>query len=124
MPFLKRATINYGTRQYHVAGEGTVPLPLQFDFADPEACARKVFAVMSNASGGHAFRDCKVRYHLGRRTANLTSSGCHVYYADDAAPKLDLDKIEAYMAECVTIELGTVSTDQYGDGWERARWSK
>lgn len=117
------ARLNYGSSQYPVEPTSTTPLPVVFDFDNPEESARHIFAVMSNASGGHTLRNCKVRFHRERGSANLTSSGCHVFFHDDDAPKMSLDAVMKFEQEATILHLGDVTTDQYGDGWKRAVWT-
>ncbi|MFK4136748.1 hypothetical protein ACI2KR_31445 [Pseudomonas luteola] len=119
---LKLAHLVYGSSLSAVKPSQTLPLPQVFDFENPEACARQIFAIMSNASGGFTLKNCQVRLSPERKTANLTCSGAHVFYADDSLPKLGLEEaIESHKCSQV-IELGSVRTDQYGDGWKRAHW--
>lgn len=121
---LKFAILTYGASGYHVKPTEDLPLPAEFDFANPEACAKLIFAVMSNASGGHTLRDCKVGVHLARRTANLTCNGAHVYYTPaDLQQPMTLEEAQQAHTERVVYELGSVVTDQYGDGWKRAVWT-
>lgn len=119
---LQLAHINYGRGMYPVKPSDTLPLPTTFDFTNAEECARKVFAVMSNASGGFTLRDCKVRIDPEGRCANLTASGCHVFYNDETQPKLTIDQAVDRHLRSTIINLGDVSTDQYGNGWQRAKW--
>lgn len=115
------AQLLYGTARYRVSPNDH-PLPVKFDFNNPEECARKVFAIMSNAAGGHTLRDCKVRYHKERGTANLTANGAHIFFQTPGLPKLNVEQVCDMVLECVIISLGDVRTDQYGDGWKRAQW--
>jgi hypothetical protein len=119
---LKLAKLSYGRSSYDVEPTSFLPLPQQFDFEHPEECARKIFAIMSNASGGHSLRDCKLAIIASRKTANLTCSGAHVFYAPDGLPTLTVDEALALHAQRVEYKLGNVVTDQYGEGWKRARW--
>ena len=82
-----------------------------------------IFAIMSNASGGFTMRDCKLRYDVEDKMANLTAHGCHVSYAVKGRPKIAVEEALARDDRSVTILLGDVATDQYGGGWQRARWS-
>jgi hypothetical protein len=117
------AHIYYGSSSCPVQSSDITPLPLVFDFDNAESCARKIFAIMSNASGGHALSNCVLRLHRGRNTANLTAKGVHVYYHDASQPKLSVDGALAMHDEIEKIELGSVVTDQYGGGWQRAHWN-
>lgn len=119
---LEIAHLNYGFTPCAVKPSESIPLPAQFDFDDVEGCARKIFALMSNASGGFLLRDCRVRIHRERKTANLTANGAHVYYADKSLPKLDVEQAIQLMADSEVLDLGSVRTDEYGDGWQRAKW--
>jgi hypothetical protein len=126
---LNRAVLHYGSSSYPVERNEVSPLPETFDFRNPEDCARKICAIMSNASGGHTIRECKVRVDPIRRTANITGSGIHVFYKPEsyvpAAPITD-DNMEAEIArieDLPVLMLGSVTTDQYGEGWKRARWT-
>lgn len=119
---LDLACLTYGSTQVPVSPSEVTPLPLTFDFTDPEECARKVFAIMSNASGGFKLSDCRVRIHRERQAANLTCNGAHVYYCNRSLPKLTLEQAIAVHEESEVFELGSVRTDQYGEGWSRAVW--
>ncbi len=119
---LQLACLNYGSSSIPVKSTPDLPLPETFDFDNPVECSKLVFACMSNASGGFRLRDCKVRYNLEHKTANLTAIGVHVYYAVPDAPKLAFDEALLIHANSIIVELGDVQTDQYGGGWERAVW--
>lgn len=118
------AQLLYGKSRYRVHPNQHAPLPDRFDFEKPEECARRCFAIMSNASGGHVLKNCKAQYNLERGTANLTSSGAHIYFKDPDAPKLDIEALVDMHLASTIINLGTVVTDQYGMGWSRAQWSE
>lgn len=120
---LNLSVLNYGSSVSSVRPSEFLPLPTTFDFNAPEECARKVFAIMSNASGGFTLRDCRLKIDRERQMANLTSSGCHVFYAPIDRPKLTVEQAIAADQRAEVFELGDVATDQYGDGWKRARWS-
>lgn len=120
---LELAKLMYGDRGYDVKPAAHLPLPETFDFDNPEECAKLVFACMSNASGGFTLKDCKLKIHRGRQTANLTSSGCHVFYAPKGRAKLTVEQAIALEQEAEVFLLGSVATDQYGDGWKRAHWT-
>lgn len=122
---LNLARLSYGSSQYPVERNETTPLPEAFDFENAEECARLICAVMSNASGGHTIRDCKVRVDPIRRTANITGNGIHVFYRPEVPHPLTKENFEAEIARIDALprlELGSVVTDQYGEGWKRARW--
>lgn len=120
---LQIARLSYGSTSYAVTPNATLPLPTVFDFEHPEEAARQIFAIMSNASGGHPLRDCRVRIHAGRRTANLVANGAHVFYAPPVREKLTVEDALRIERETQVIQLGCVATDQYGNGWKRARWN-
>ena len=119
---LQFAKLFYGTTAYDVTPNDTLPLPTEFDFNDPINCAKKIFAIMSNASGGHPLRECKLRYDANLGIANLTSSGCHVFYDTPNRPKRTVEELIKSHADQTFEWLGTVVTDQYGDGWKFAQW--
>lgn len=122
---LKLANLTYGRQVYPVRADEALPLPAQFDFDRPEECAKLVLAIMSNAGGGHTLSGCRVAINATRKTANITGSGAHVYYAPTDEKKVTSPaELQAMMAERVVIELGNVVTDQYGGGWRRAVWAK
>lgn len=121
---LDLATLSYGSTQYPVVPSELSPLPLEFDFNNPEDCARKIFAIMSNASGGHTVRDCKLRINREEKLANLTGSGVHVYYAVKGRAKMSIEQILKLEKEKEVFLLGNVTTDQYGNGWKRATWAE
>lgn len=128
MNTLQLAHLSYGSGILPIQPSESLPLPAVFNFDQPEECARKIFAVMSNASGGFTLRGCTLKVDPVRKTANLTANGCHVYYADPATPKLgangaDLEaELLALIDRTIVTKLGDVATDQYGNGHERARW--
>jgi hypothetical protein len=117
------ARLYYGSSAYPVERNETLPLPETFDFEKPEECARLIFAIMSNASGGHTLHKCTLRIDPVRRVANLTAGGVHVFYKPINAPKMTVEEAIAATERIWVLELGNVFTDQYGYGWKRARWS-
>lgn len=120
---LKLATLSYGSARYDVTPNETLPLPAEFDFDQPEDCARLVAAIMSNASGGHRLRAVRLSIHRKRCTANITAAnGAHVYYAPENSDRLSAEQAAQVFAEATVFMLGDVTTDQYGDGWQRASW--
>lgn len=116
------ARLVYGSSIYPVEPADHLPIPAEFDFDNAEECARKVLACLSNAAGGFAISNCKLHINPVRRIANITGRGAHAYYAPDKLPKLSLKAALEAAERTATIELGEVSTDQYGDGWQRAKW--
>lgn len=128
---LEFAHITYGSRIYPVKPNETLPLPKEFDFSKPEECAKLIFAIMSNASGGHTLRGCKLAINQVRKTANLSCNGAHVFYRDPEqiqslqglTDEQIVARIEELNKDRQVIELGNVRTDQYGDGYKRAVWS-
>ena len=121
---LHLATLCYGRRYYHVKPEPHIaPLPETFDFDDAENCARKIFACMSNASGGHPLAECRLRMHLGRRTANMVANGAHVFYAPHARQMLTAEMALQIERETIVVELGTVRATGYGGGHAHAKWT-
>ena len=127
---LQFATLSYGARRINVVPTTSTPIPTSLDPASPLFLThvRNIFAMMSNASGGHPIRGCKVA--VFRDTVNLTGEDVHVFFknpeadpvklgSDEAAVKAFVEMVER---ERVVTVLGTVVTDQYGDGWQRARW--
>lgn len=120
---LQIARLYYGTSGYAVKPNDTLPLPAEFDYARPVECARLIMAIMSNASGGHILRDCVLRILPGNKAANITGSGVHVYYcADGPRPAITAEQALARFYATGVMHLGSVRTDQYGDGWRRAVW--
>lgn len=120
---LKIANVYYGSNRYPVKPDSTLPLPAEFDFNQPEQCARTIFAIMSNAAGGHPLRGCKLWIHHERRTANLTADGVHVYYAPEQNQPMTAQQAIQVEGERHFMSLGTVTTSQYGDGWKHACWT-
>ena len=98
-----------------------LPIPETFNFKDPEGCAKQVAAIMSNASGGFLIKDVKLSYHEGWGCANLSGNGMHVYWSN--GKKGSIQEVCKMAEESTKIDLGTVSSDQYGEGWKRAIWS-
>jgi hypothetical protein len=123
---LFRAAICYGrySNEYLVERGALHPLPAEFDFAQPAECARLILAVMSNAAGGHTLRDCRVFYSMERRTACVSASGAYARYSPAFRPPMTVEEATRIVHESVTIQLGSVTTDQYGEGWKRARWNE
>lgn len=69
---LEIANINYGNgSSYSVIY--TEELPFEFDFDNPEECAKEIFAKMSNFSGGSQFMIA--RFKFGRIEKLLTLLG-------------------------------------------------
>lgn len=120
---LNRAVVVYGEHTYQVKPNELTPLPVEFDFERPEECARLIFAIMSNASGGHKLTRCELRIDTERRTANLTANGAHVFYKPADLPPMCVAEAIAAMERIRLYRLGTVMTDQYGKGYERAVWT-
>lgn len=119
---LELAHLNYGRQLIPVKSTESFPMPTTFDFDNPIECARRVFAFMSAASGGFALKDCRLKIHRGRRTANLTSSGCHVFYAPKDRSKLTIQQALLIDSEAEVYELGNVRSSNVGRGWERTSW--
>jgi len=120
---LKFATLSYGRKPTAVRPTESLPLPAEFDFENAEECARTILAIMANAAGGHPLRDCRLSLDRERRTANITGSGAHVFYAPaEGLRKMTIAEIEATAKRLQVIQLGHVMTDQYGGGWKRAAW--
>lgn len=125
------ARISYGRSTYAVRPGDFVPIPKSIDPNAPDFLdtVRSIFAMMSNASGGHPCIRCKVS--VWNESVNLTAEGVHVFYKNPNARKFDIKNDPAEIAEFaaminrnrLVIELGRVDTDQYGDGWKRAKWS-
>jgi len=121
---LEFAKLYYGRSAYNVEAKENLPLPQEFDFAHPVECAKIIFAIMSNVSGGHAISNCRFDFSEERGSANLVANGVHVYYSKPNKKKLSVEEALKMVAERVEIKLGTVVTDQYGDGWKRAVWKE
>jgi len=119
---LNRAVLHYGANAYPVTPNKSLPLPPAFDFANGEACARLILAIMSNASGGHTLRDCRVMLAPDGSAANIVCNGAHVYYTVAERPKLTIPELLARHTANGWLWLGDVQTDQYGDGYTRAVW--
>lgn len=122
---LNLAHLSYGSTVCSVEPNAITPLPEVFDFENPEACAKIIFAIMSNASGGHPLKGCKLQIHRGRESANMTANGVHVYYANPETPKFaDVQAAMVARGEMVVYQLGNVIATQYGDGWKSAVWTE
>ena len=121
---LKFAHLCYGSSLVLVEATEACPLPQEFDFQDPETCAKSIFAMMSTQSGGFTLTNCKLCYDQERRSANLTANGVHVYYQDDSAPKFTLEQAVAYAANFpgVVRQLGHVKAGESSSGWKKALW--
>ena len=127
------AHLTYGTRIYPVRPNEVTPIPATIDPNAPDFLdtVRSIFAMMSNASGGHIIRTCKLSVWNG--SVNLSGDGVHVFYKDPNAKKFAISTddpegvaafVELVEKNRIVMELGSVVTDQYGDGWKRARWAK
>jgi hypothetical protein len=119
---LEICVLTYGRSATPVKPASHLPIPTTFDFDNPEECARLIFACMSNASGGFTLRNCKLRIDREWKMANLTSTGCHVFYAPAERQKRSIEEVIAAEQRQEVFQLGIVRTDQYGDGWKRAQW--
>lgn len=119
---LQHASVNYGRSRYPVVSSDLLPLPVEFDFNDEQGCARKILAILSNASGGHTLTDCRVTLHRARRSASIVANGAWAYYASDERARVTVEEALKIERELERIDLGSVRTDQYGDGWKRAIW--
>lgn len=119
---LQFARLSYGSSIYPVHPNDLLPIPEEFDFANAVECAQRIFAIMSNASGGHVLHDCTLRIYPTRKSANLTANGCHVYFTDPGKPKLLPHEVLALAHSVQVYHLGSVRTDQYGQGWARPVW--
>ena len=119
---LERAVLIYGLRCIAVEPSDLNPLPAEFDFQNPVECARTIFAIMSAASGGHSLHNCTVRIDQKRRTANLTCSGAHVFYAEPDRPKLTVEEaLELMCNPPDPISLGS-AVSRWGDEKSLTRW--
>lgn len=113
---LQKANLNFGSSSCQVVATEGVPLPQAFDLDNPEACARKVFEVMSKASGGHRLKACVLSLNRESRMASLHCKGAQVLYGqmpkDTSAEKMiDLfRKTERFL-------LGDVTADRSGVRW-------
>ena len=124
MSKLITAALTYGMRPYPVVPTDVTPLPVEFDFNDPSACGKLIFAILSNASGGHVLANCRLRIHREKRVASLSSSGAYARYRPSALPfGFTAEEALKFDSECEVFEFGRVVTDQYGEGWKRARWT-
>lgn len=130
---LEFAKISYGPRSYPVKPSDLFPIPETLDPSAPDFIdqVRSIFAMMSNAGGGHVVRGCKVSTWNG--SVNLSANGVHVFYKDPDAKKISFEGMKTdeivevakrIDAERTVVELGSVRTDQYGDGWKRAIWKE
>jgi hypothetical protein len=122
---LRFARLIYGSRLYPIKPSVHLPIPETFDFENPIECAKTIFAIMSNACGGHTIRRCELRTDQALGMANLTGIGVHVYYAPLHHYRTrNIDDV-MHMILCTKLySLGNVSSDQYGDGWKRAIWTE
>lgn len=126
---LKYARLFYGASHYDVDMNDYVPFLTSYCGEDIAAFARQVLAVMSNASGGHRLTRCSVMTFNGH--VQIIASGVTVYYENPDAVKYDLTTLdgakayaETFERDCVVTHLGEVITDQYGEGYKRAVWTR
>lgn len=118
---LEFANLMYGSRHCKVVPSVILPIPEEFDLNNPDECAKHIFAVMSNASGGLAVRNCK--YRILKDTVNLTGDGVWVFYGKPGRPKKSVEEVIKELDESIYVKLGTVRSTQYGYGWENASWT-
>lgn len=122
MQRLQFAKLYYGVNGYDIQPSETLPLPRKFDFDNPEKCARLIFALMSQASGGFTLRDCRVHINAEVEMASLVANGAHIFYAPDNRPKLTASQAMDLIVHRKTLTLGSVTTDTAPKAYTRAHW--
>lgn len=118
---LSLAHLNYGSTVKPIVISEEFPIPQEFDFDRAEECARKILAIMCNASGG-SMKNCGVRYHKEQQTANITSDKCHVYYCVPGRYAMSVQTLMQIHAESTLLDLGSITTSTEPFGWEAPTW--
>lgn len=117
------AVLYYGTRVYPVPRNEITPFPESYHRDQSwQDFGRTVCAMLSNASGGHTLRDCKLRIYRDGSVTVSCSGGRASYYSPNKPRNMSAEQAIEYMESSVVFHLGNVRTDQYGEGWQRAVW--
>ncbi len=118
------ARLMYGSSHVPVIPNDSAPIPAAFDFNDIEGCSRKIFAIMSMASGGYPVERCQLRIDPVRMTANLTGNGVHVFYGALKGPaKMTVAEAIEATERTQLFHLGDVRSPAHHEGWKRAVWT-
>lgn len=107
--YLTESYLTYGgPNRYPVIPSKQFNIPRVFNFDYPIDCAIDALKVMSQASGGHMLRDCRVIIHRGRKTATVSANGCIVRYRPHDLPGLTAVQAVLILDESETYEIGLV----------------
>ncbi|MFV3332585.1 hypothetical protein ACNFIA_16735 [Pseudomonas sp. NY15437] len=108
---LQHAHLLFGQSTEVIASSESTPIPREFDFTEPEDCAKSIFALMGRAAGGFPIEACCLRVNSERRTAILVGRGVHVVYRDTSLPTLTAEEAMDMVQRKVrqTYHLGTVA---------------
>lgn len=126
---LKSANLFYGRQRIPVERCEGLPLP-DFDPLRPEDTAFQTMAIMSNASGGFTLRGAVLKVYADHAFASLVGPGYSVFWGErEAFRKREGETAEQLVARhdamyqrALIMELPYgVATDQYHEGWKRAR---
>lgn len=124
---LLNAVLIYGSNRYPVVRSALVPLP-DFDFDDIECCLFRALAVMSNQSGGHPMNEPRLSVYVGETYVTVSGNGYSLAWG--VPPEPPKDQTSANVQEWAMQFIDTVAvtnypwgvvTDQYGEGWIRAK---
>lgn len=126
---LKKASLIYGMRRYPIAPNPTAPLQ-DFDFEHKEECVYHTMAVLSNQSGGHELNSARLYIAKDRSYVRLSGNGFEAVWGQmkplTIPPGATTEEIAALANEQIAfweaenVPFG-VASDQYGEGWKRAR---
>ncbi|MBK3919950.1 hypothetical protein EGJ28_16210 [Stutzerimonas xanthomarina] len=108
---LQYARLLTGSTTHAVHGSPQLPIPAEFDFDGPVACARTIFALMGHAAGGAPVQACRLRINRERRTAHLIGAGVHVLYRDVTLPMVTVSEAKDMVRRKVeeAFDLGTIA---------------
>jgi hypothetical protein len=103
---LKEAKLIYGIQEYDISYKNG--LPKEFDFDNPEMCARRIFEVMSHESGSHTLKGCKVRIDKQGKIAALVGNGVRVTYQPVEILRFTTQDFLDSLFRSELIEIGNV----------------
>lgn len=113
---LQKADLNFGFSSCQVVATEGVPLPQTFDLDNPEACARRVFEVMSKASGGHRLKACVLSLNREIGMASLNCKGAKVLYGQPSKD-MSAEQVIELLRKTERFFLGDVTADRSGVRW-------
>lgn len=117
-------TAAHGNIPQRVQSTCDTPLPTEFDFNNPEECARKICAVMLNVAGTGIAFNCRVRFNEVANQAYITDDvSFAVMYLPPRPRPMSQAEIEATAAHAVDMWLGHCACGWEVPGWDKAVWS-